>query len=175
MSSLSEQLDNLSDHAKQAQDFVAAARQKNRDFLDRQRETLKSSMSDTKAKVESGTAAAQDKAESWWDDTRSAIDARLASLRAERDQHRAERDLKKAERRADEAEQDAADAVSFAIAMLDQAEYAIADAVLARGRPGGVSHGGPADDEPSRAALPARPGGRALSVSAAARSARLLS
>lgn len=61
---------------------MAAARAKNRAFLDNQRETLKSSISDTKAKVESGAATAQDKAQSWWDDTRSAIDARLASLRA---------------------------------------------------------------------------------------------
>jgi hypothetical protein len=85
-----------------------------------------------KAKAESGASTAQEKAQSWWDDTRSTIDARLASLRAERDEHKAERDLKKAERRADEAEQDAADAVTFAVAMLDQAEYAIADAVIAR-------------------------------------------
>jgi hypothetical protein len=119
-------------NAKQAQDFVAQAQAKNRAFLDNTRETLKASISDTKAKVEGGAATAQDKAQSWWDDMRSAIDARLASIRAERDEHRAERDLKKAQRRADDAEQDAADALAFAIAMLDQAEYAIVDALTAR-------------------------------------------
>jgi hypothetical protein len=74
----------------------------------------------------------RDTARSWWNDTRQSVHARVAQLRAEREDHHAARDVKKAERRAEEAEQDAADAVDFALAMLDEAEYALADAALAR-------------------------------------------
>jgi hypothetical protein len=132
MKPLSEQLTELSARAKQAEDFVDEARSKNRAFLDSQRETLKSSIDESRARVDTGAAAVQDKAESWWGETRTAVEDRFASLRAERDEHRAERDAKKAERQADDAEADAAYAVEFAISMLDQAEYAVADAIIAR-------------------------------------------
>jgi hypothetical protein len=132
MKPLSEQLTELAARAKQAEDFVTEARSENRAFLDGQRKSLKASIDDGKAKVAAGTAAAQNKAESWWGDTRSAIDDRFASLRADREEHRAEHDLNKAERQADDAEEDAVYAIEFAISMLDQAEYAIADAVIAR-------------------------------------------
>jgi hypothetical protein len=132
MKQLSDQLTELAARAKQAEDFVNGARSKNRAYLDSQRETLKASIDGSKAKVAAGATAAQAEAESWWGGTRSAIEDRFASLRAEHDEHRAERDLKKAENRADDAEQDAEYAVDFAISMLDQAEYLVADAVIAR-------------------------------------------
>jgi hypothetical protein len=132
MKQLSEQLTELADRAKQAEDFVAAARAKNRAFLTGQREALKLWVDESKAQVDAGAAATEDKARSWWDETRSSVEARLTALRAERDEHRAERDVAKAERRADAAEQDAVYAVEFAISILDQAEYAVADAVIAR-------------------------------------------
>jgi hypothetical protein len=105
MKPLSEQLTELSARAKQAEDFVDEARSKNRAFLDSQRETLKSSIDDSTARVAAGAAAAQDKAESWLAETRSAVEDRFASLRIEHDEHRAERDLNKAERHAADAEQ----------------------------------------------------------------------
>jgi hypothetical protein len=129
---LSEQLSELSDRAKKAEDFVTVARTKNRAALDSQRELLKSSIGEGKARAEADAATAQSKVQSWWDGTRSAVDEQFDSLHARLDERRAERDVKRAEDRADEAEEDAAYAVQFAISTLDQAEYAIADAVLAR-------------------------------------------
>jgi len=108
------------------------ARAKNRAALDSQRELLRSSIGEGTARAEADAAAAQSKVQSWWGDTRSAVDEQFATLRARLDERRAERDVKQAERRADEAEQDAVFAVQFAISMLDQAEYAVADAVIAR-------------------------------------------
>jgi hypothetical protein len=132
MKPLSEQLNELADRAKKSEDFVTAARAKNRAFLDDQRETLKTSIADGKAQMNADAAAAADETRSWWNDTRQSIDARIAELRSERDDHRAARTLKRAERHAEDAEQDAAYAVDFALSMLDEAEYAVADAVLAR-------------------------------------------
>ena len=132
MKSLSEQLDDLGDGAKKTEDFVTAARAKNRVFLDQAHESLKTTIANGEARIDADAAAAQDRARSWWNDTRQSIHARLAQVRAERDDHQAARDVKKAERRAEDAEQDAAYAVDFALAMLDEAEYALADAALAR-------------------------------------------
>jgi uncharacterized phage infection (PIP) family protein YhgE len=132
MKSLSEQLNDLAAGAKKTQDFVTAARAKNRAILDQAHESLKTSIANGEARIDADTAAAEDTARSWWNDTRQSIHARVAQLRAEREDHHAARDVRKAERRAEEAEQDAADAVDFALAMLDEAEYALADAALAR-------------------------------------------
>jgi hypothetical protein len=132
MKPLSEQLDELAVRAKKSEDFVSAARAKNRAYLDDERETLKKSIASGKARLTTDAAVAQDTTRAWWNDARQSIDARVAALRAERDEHRAEHDVKQAERRADDAEQDAAYAVDFALQMLDEAEYAVTDAVLAR-------------------------------------------
>jgi hypothetical protein len=132
MKPLSEQLNELADRVKKSEDFVNAAHAKNRAYLDDQRQTLKTSIADGKAQMKADAAADADETRSWWNDTRQSFDARIAELRAERDDHRAAHTLKRAERRAEDAEQDAAYAVDFAVAMLDEAEYAVADAVLAR-------------------------------------------
>ena len=132
MKPLSEQLDELADRARKSEDFVNAARERNRAYLDDERETLKKSIATGKARMNADAAVAQDKSRTWWNDTRQSIDARVAELRAEREDHRATHDLKKAQRRADDAEQDAAYAIDFALQMLDEAEYAVSDAVLAR-------------------------------------------
>jgi hypothetical protein len=130
---LSEQLIELSARAKQAEDMVAAAQAKNRAAVDKQRAQLQTAIDDGAAAARANLASAQDKVESWWDETRAAVDARFAALRTKVEQSRGEREAKRALNRADEAEEDAADAVAFAIWVLDQAEYAVADAVLARG------------------------------------------
>ncbi|HZC51992.1 MAG TPA: hypothetical protein VE441_05800 [Mycobacterium sp.] len=132
MKPLSEQLSELAARVKKSEDFVNAARDKNRAYLHDERQTLKTSIADGRARMNADGAAAQDGVRSWWNETRESIDARVATLRAERDDHKAAHEVKKAERRADDAEEDAAYAVDFALAMLDEAEYAVADAVLAR-------------------------------------------
>jgi hypothetical protein len=56
-------------------------------------------------------------------------------MRAEADERRAAKDIKTAEHhaeQAEQAEQDAADAIDWALFALDQAEYAVIDAVIAR-------------------------------------------
>jgi hypothetical protein len=132
MKPLSVHLNELADRARKAEDFVAVARAKNRAALDAQRELLKFSVGEGKARAEAGSAAASGTVQSWWDDIRFAFDEKFAALQARLDERRTEHDVKQAERRAADAEQDAVGAVQFAIFMLDQAEYAVADAVIAR-------------------------------------------
>jgi hypothetical protein len=132
MKPLSEQLTDLAARAKRSEDFVDAASAKNRAYLDDQREALKNSIATGKARMSADAAVAQNTTRTWWNDARQSIDARVAELRAERDDHRAAHDLKKAQRRAEDAEDDAAYAIDFALQMLDEAEYAVTDAILAR-------------------------------------------
>jgi hypothetical protein len=128
MERLSDQLNDLSVRAKKTEDVIDAARTRNRAALESQRAMLQTAV-DKAAAQAAGTRAT---ISSKWHEMRSTIDGQFASMRAEADERRAERGLKRAEHRADLAEQDAADAVDLAIYILDQAEYAIVDAVLAR-------------------------------------------
>ncbi len=57
---------------------------------------------------------------------------KFAARTARSDERHYEHDLKKAVRQADDAEADAADAVSLALYLYDEAEYAVIDAVVAR-------------------------------------------
>jgi hypothetical protein len=132
MKPLSEQLSDLADRAKQAEDTVAAAQAKNRAALQSQREKLKSSIDAATRRTQADATAAHEEMQSWWDETRSDIHDRFEELRAKRDERCAERDLQRAENRADDAELDAADAIDFAAYTIDEAEYAVVDAGIAR-------------------------------------------
>jgi hypothetical protein len=132
MKPLSELLTDLAARSKNTEDVVAAAQEKNRARLENQRDELKASIAAGSAEAQKRVAADKATAQQWWNDTRSAVDARFAAMRADADERRTEKDIKKAERRAVQAEQDAADAIDWALYVLDQAEYSVIDAVIAR-------------------------------------------
>jgi hypothetical protein len=125
---LSEQLSDLSVRAKRTEDVVDAARARNRAKLESQRAELSAAVDGATAQA----AEVKGDVDSKWQDLRGALDARFAAIRGNVEERRFERDLRRAEHRADVAEQDAADAVDFALYVLDQAEYAVVEAVLAR-------------------------------------------
>jgi len=132
MKPLSEQLQDLSQRAKKIENSATAAREKNKAELERRRTQLDSDIKSTGRKIEASAAEARENIRSGWTDIRNRIDKQLADARAKLEEHKAERDLKRAENRAQAAEDDAADAIALAVYVLDQAEYAVVDAVLAR-------------------------------------------
>jgi hypothetical protein len=132
MKALSEQLSDLSARSKKTEDVIAATREKNRAHMETQRAELKDSIDADTLKVKEQAASARDNAQSSWREARSSVDAHFATMRDEADERRVERTAKKAEHRAERAEQDAADAIDLALYVLDQAEYAVLDAALAR-------------------------------------------
>jgi hypothetical protein len=132
MKRLSEQLTDLAARSKNTEDVVAAAQENDRARLESQRDKLKTSIAAGSAKAQQRAGAAEAKAQQWWNDTRSSVDARFAAMRAEADERRTEKDVKKAERHAEQSEQDAAYAIDWAVYFLDQAEYSVIDAVIAR-------------------------------------------
>ena len=56
----------------------------------------------------------------------------MAALKEDMGDRRAEHDLDRANRRAENAEGDAAFAIDYAVAAIEEAEYAVLDASLAR-------------------------------------------
>jgi hypothetical protein len=132
MKALSEQLSDLAARAKQAEDTAAAARDKNMAALQARGEKLQAALDASRRQAEQDVKAADKEVESWWAETRAKINARFDDLRAANAAKRAELDLRMAQNRADDLELDAADAIDFATYTLDQAEYAVVDAVTAR-------------------------------------------
>jgi hypothetical protein len=132
MKPLSEQLQDLSQRAKKIENSAKATREKNQAELERRRNQLESDMKSTGQKIETSAAAAKENIRSGWADIRNRIDKQLAGARTKLEERKAERDLNRAERRAQAAEDDAANAIVFAEYVLDQVEYAVVDAALAR-------------------------------------------
>jgi hypothetical protein len=128
MQPLSKQLQDLSDRAKRTEDVVDAARSKDRQKLAQQKADLEASI----AAAGTEASATRDKLSTWWADTRASVDERFASRRAKVEERHLEHSLKKAQHQADDAEADAIDAVAFALYLLDEAEQAVIDAVIAR-------------------------------------------
>jgi hypothetical protein len=128
MPKLSVQLAELSDRAAKVEDVVSAAQGRDRQRLEAQRAALQTAIDTGKSRA----AEARTSAESWWDQSRGSADNWFAGVRAKAEQRRDDWDRKQAEHRADEAEADAVDAIDFAIYALNEAEYAVIDATLAR-------------------------------------------
>ncbi|WP_217561895.1 hypothetical protein [Streptomyces sp. GbtcB6] len=128
MDKLSDQLSRLADRTKNVEDTATAAKAKNREQLETKKASLEASLDAAGAKADDAKARAQ----SQISDLHDSVAKHFADRRAAIAEHKAERDLKRAERRADDAEQDAADAIALVFYVLDQAEYAVVDAVLAR-------------------------------------------
>jgi hypothetical protein len=138
MKPLSEQLLELSQRTKRAEDVMASAQAKNRVELESQRAEIDKSIKAGKATVD----ARENQMKSRWDETRRGVEQRVATLRADAEARRAERGAKKAERRAEDAEQEAADMVDFALYVLDEAEFAVIDAAVARADADELAHHG---------------------------------
>jgi hypothetical protein len=68
----------------------------------------------------------------WWNDLQRSWNAHIAQIREDIDAKWAAHDVDRTERRAVSAEEDAALAIDFAIAAIEEAEYAALDATLAR-------------------------------------------
>lgn len=129
---LSDQLYTMAARSKQAEDNVAAARTKAKAQLEADVKAAKASAQKhadaLHAKVDQGK---EDVSEGWTNAQRSFHD-KISSAKLKMEVHKAERDLKRAEKNAERAERDAAFAVDFAYLAIEEAEYEVLDAILAR-------------------------------------------
>ncbi len=132
MKPLSEQLQDLAQRIKKIEDSASAARNKDQAKLKRRLDQLHSDIEATGQSIETSAANAKEDVRSGWADIKRRIDEHLTDARTKFQERKVEWDVNKAERRAKDAEDDAADAIAFAVYVLDQAEYAVVDAALAR-------------------------------------------
>jgi hypothetical protein len=132
MQQLSEQLTTLAQRAKTTEDTVDVARERNRSRLDARQQKVHASLAAAADSAKRDATDARAKADSFWETTRKATDQRLDATRRHSEERRADHDVKKATHHGEVAVQDACDAVDLAPYVLDQADSAIIDAVIAR-------------------------------------------
>ena len=128
----SDDLRKLSDRAKTAEDHAAAAKSQARAELESSVTSVRNSADAGAKKLQAKTQAAGQKASDDWDDVQRSWSAHIAKARKDIDQRKAEFSASNAEDRAEWAESDAELAIDYAYSAIEEAEYAVLDAILAR-------------------------------------------
>jgi hypothetical protein len=129
---VSDQLTLLSTRAKELEDRAAAAKGKARADLEHDVDMARDSAQAQGETLRQTAAAAKGQVSAWWDGVQRSWNEHLAAVRENVDEKKAAHDLKSVERTADQAEDDAAFAIDYAYAAIEEAEYAVLDATLAR-------------------------------------------
>jgi len=149
---LSDHLSELSERSKHVEESLVAVRDRNLEALAARRTALQAALASGGRRLEGAGDDVADKIKAPWKHARTAVEHSFATVHEHADERRAHRTLAKAERHADHAERDAADAAALAVFVLDQTEYAVAEAVLARADADELSAGGRADAPKATAA-----------------------
>jgi hypothetical protein len=129
---LSEQLADLSVHAKKAEDSMAAAQKETHDKIMSRWEQARADATATTEKVNQKIQAVGDSAAKDWNARKAKIAADVDALKAKVVRKKHELDAKRAESEAERLESDASLAIDYAIASVDQARLAVLDAVDGR-------------------------------------------
>jgi hypothetical protein len=129
---LSEQLSDLSEHAKSAEDAVAAAQKEVHDKVTARRAQTHAAAEAAIEKVNKDIKSVGDAASRTWTGFQAKINADMEALKAGIVQRTHERDVRRAQNQADRLEQEASFAVDYAVASIEQAKLAVLDAVIGR-------------------------------------------
>ena len=129
---LSEQLTRLVARATELEDRVAASTTMTKADLQQDVKNARESAQAQGDELRKRAEAGKETISAWWDSVQRSWNDHLAAVRENIDEKRNEHDLKTAQRAADSAEEDVAFAVDYAYAAIEEAEYAVLDAALAR-------------------------------------------
>jgi hypothetical protein len=129
---LSDQLADLSVHAKKAEDTVAAAQKETHDKILSRWEQARTDAAATTERVNQQIQSAGDSVAKDWNARKAKISADIDALKAKVVRKKHELDARRAEKEADRLERDAGVAIDYAIAAVDQARLAVLDAVAGR-------------------------------------------
>ena len=128
----SDDLTKLADRAKEAEERVAAAREKGKADLEGDRDNARAvgeqQAEDLRELAEENKGRISDR----WLEMQEAWNQAIAKVREDIEGRKAEHDLHHAQRTAERAEDDARFAIDFAYSAIVEAEYAVLDADLAR-------------------------------------------
>jgi hypothetical protein len=132
MSVSADSFDKLSEKIDEAKRSIRAAASESEAQLKAKVDEARKNADDRAAELSAKTQATADQAESHWQQIQSEWDQHRQNVRRRIDQAKTAQDLDAAELRAEWAEGDARDAVDFAANAIDEAKYAMLDAILAR-------------------------------------------
>jgi hypothetical protein len=122
----------LSEKVDEAKASIRAAASESETELKAKVEEARKNADEKAAELGVETQAAADQAEAHWQQIQSDWDQHRQNVRRRIDEAKAAQDIDAAELRAEWAESDARDAVEFAANAIDEAKYAMLDAILAR-------------------------------------------
>jgi hypothetical protein len=128
----SDDLSKLAQRAKVAEDRVAAAKQQKRSEVEKEAARVREGAQQKAEQLKAQSAKASAGAAQWWSDVQNTWSGHVARMREDLERKKAGMDAGMARDRADDAEADAVNAVAFADAALEEAEYTVLDATLAR-------------------------------------------
>ena len=129
---LSEQLADLSAHAKNTEDAVAAAKKETHEKIMSRWEQARADATETTEKVNQEVQSVGDNIAKDWNARKAKIAADMEALKAKVIRKKHEVDARRAENEADRLEWDARLAIDYAIASVDQAKLAVLDALAGR-------------------------------------------
>ena len=129
---LSEQLAELSVHAKHAEDAVEAAQKEAHEKIVARREQARAAATAATAKIDQEVKSVKDTASRNWNALEAKIAADIQALKTGIAQRKREREAGRAEHTAERLEWEAGFAIDYALASIDQAELAVLDAIAGR-------------------------------------------
>ncbi len=132
MTPLSEQLAELSKRAADVESRVEAFKKDAEDMREAKVAKLKADVESAQNRFESSVAAKKDEVTSAWAEFNTNMKARADKVKAEIEAKKEVIDKGRAERRAGRLEDNAAASIAFALLAMEDAEYAVAEAVDAR-------------------------------------------
>jgi hypothetical protein len=125
-------LSELSVHAKGAEDAAAAAQKEAHAKAAALRDQARAAASAATEKVNQEATAIKDNASRNWSALQAKIAADVNSLKSAAAARKREMDAKLAENTAERLEREAAFSIDYAIASVEQAKYAVLDAIVGR-------------------------------------------
>ena len=132
MTELDQQIDKLTNRAKEAAAHVHASTSTTKDKLETQVSAARVAADKTTQELQAKAAGSRDDVSKRWTAIRQDWHDHIAQIQSKVDTQKQELDLDRAEHRAAWAEADALAAVDFAYLAIEDAEWAVLDAVLAR-------------------------------------------
>jgi hypothetical protein len=132
MAESEKRIDKLADRANEAAARVHASTSKTKEKLELQVSEARAAADKTTQELQAKAAASRDEASQRWSEIRQEWHDHIAKIQAKIDTEKQERRLDRAQLRAALAEDDALAAIDFGYLAIEDAEWAVLDAGLAR-------------------------------------------
>ena len=128
----SQKLAKLSERAKEAEDHASAAQNQAKADVEKSANEARARAEAHAEELHQSAAATGAQISASWNDLQKSWSNHMAQVRQGIDDKKGQRDARRAETRADDAEADALFAIDYAYGTVEEAEYAVLDAISAR-------------------------------------------